>query len=60
MKLLKYNLGILLCLTAIFFIACDSDDETIQQNRNRLLSSRKSETNQSLLIRAQNSVFLLR
>ena len=31
MKLLKYNLGILLCLTAIFFIACDSDDETIQQ-----------------------------
>ena len=32
MKLLKYNLGILLCLTAIFFIACDSDDETIQQN----------------------------
>ena len=32
MKLLKYNLSILLCLTAIFFIACDSDDETIQQN----------------------------
>ena len=30
MKLLKYNLGILLCLTAIFFIACDSDDETIR------------------------------
>lgn len=24
MKLLKYNLGILLCLTAIFFIACDT------------------------------------
>lgn len=32
MKLLKYKLGILLCLTAIFFIACDSDDENIQQN----------------------------
>lgn len=32
MKLLKYNLSILLCLAAIFFIACDSDDETIQQN----------------------------
>ena len=31
MKLLKYNLSILLCLTAIFFIACDCDDETIQQ-----------------------------
>ena len=27
MKLLKYNLGILLCLTAIFFIACDSGYE---------------------------------
>lgn len=32
MKLLKYKLGVLLCLTAIFFIACDSDDESIQQN----------------------------
>lgn len=32
MKLLKYKLGVLLCLTAIFFIACDSDDENIQQN----------------------------
>lgn len=32
MKLLKYNLGILLCLAAIFFIACDSDDDSIQQN----------------------------
>lgn len=32
MKLLRYNLGILLCLTAIFFIACDNDDESIQQN----------------------------
>lgn len=32
MKLLKYKLGVLLCLTTIFFIACDSDDESIQQN----------------------------
>lgn len=31
MKLLRYNLGILLCLTAIFFIACNSDDESVQQ-----------------------------
>ena len=54
MKLLKYNLSILLCLAAIFFIACDSDDET----RNRLLSSRKSETNLSLLTPEQSSVSL--
>lgn len=32
MKLLKYKLGVLLCLIAIFFTACDSDDESIQQN----------------------------
>lgn len=32
MKLLRYNLGILLCLTTIFFIACDNDDESVQQN----------------------------
>lgn len=32
MKRLRYNLGILLCITAIFFMACGSDDETIQQN----------------------------
>ena len=56
MKLLKYNLGILLCLTAIFFIACDSDDETIQQNPKPTIKFTKL----SLLIRAQNSVFLLR
>lgn len=32
MKLLRYNLGLLLCLAAIFFYACDSDDESIEQN----------------------------
>lgn len=32
MKQLGYNIGILLCITAIFFMACSSDEENIQQN----------------------------
>lgn len=31
MKRLKYNIGLLLCFTAIFFFSCDSDDDPIDQ-----------------------------
>lgn len=42
MKLLKYNLGLLLCLAAICFYGCSDDDDNVQQVQNATIKFEKT------------------
>lgn len=41
MKLLKYNLGLLLCLTVVFFSGCSDDDDDVQQAKRATIKFEK-------------------